>query len=91
MCGGGNGWMWNDGYGWGWGGWILTAVVAMVFFALLITAIVLVVRYLTGGRGGTGTSPRARTAEDLLAERLARGEIDDAEFRQRMTALREHR
>lgn len=93
MCGwGGNGWMWNGGYGggWGWGGWIVTAVVLVVFFALLITAVVLAVRYLGGGGGHRG-SGQARAVEDVLAERFARGEIDDEEFRKRVTLLREHR
>ena len=50
MCGwDGHRWMWNGGYGGGWGwGWIVTAVVLSVLFALVITAIVLAVRYLTG-------------------------------------------
>ena len=93
MCGwGGNGWMWNGGYGgWGWAGWIVTAVIAVLFFALLITAIVLTGRYFGGGHRGMEDSSHTRTAEGLLAERLARGEIDGDEFRQRMTALREHR
>lgn len=88
MCGwdGGNGWMWNGG----WGGWILTAVVLVVFFALLITAVVVAVRYLGGGGGHRG-SAQARGAEDVLAERFARGEIDDEEYRKRVTLLREHR
>ena len=93
MCGwgGGNDWMWNGGYhGWGWGGWILTAVVLVVFFALLITAGVWAVRYLGGG-GGHRSSASGRGAEDVLAERFARGEIDDEEFRTRVTLLREHR
>jgi putative membrane protein len=30
-------------------------------------------------------------AEDRLADRFARGEIDEDEFRRRMTLLREHR
>jgi putative membrane protein len=34
-----------------------------------------------------GASPLA-SAEQLLAERLARGEIDPAEYRERLTALR---
>lgn len=93
MCGwGGNGWMWNGGYsgGWGWS-WVLTAVVFTLLFAVLITAIVLAVRYLSGGHRGAGGARQARAAEDVLGERLARGEIDDAEYRLRMTALREHR
>ena len=94
MCGnGGNGWMWHNGYGgWGWGGWILTVVVMVVFFALLITAVVFAVRYVTGGshRGQAGAGS-ARAAEDVLAERFARGEIDEEEFRRRVTLLHEHR
>jgi putative membrane protein len=93
MCGwDGNGWMWNGGYGGGWGwGWIVTAAVFTVLFAVVITAIVLGVRYLASGRHGTQAAPQGRTAEDVLGDRLARGEINDDEYRQRMAALREHR
>lgn len=91
MCGwNGNGWMFNGGYGAGWG-WIVTAAAFTVVFAVVITAIVLAVRYLAGAHHGTQGAPQTRAAEDILGERLARGEIDDAEYRQRMTALREHR
>lgn len=94
MMYGGNGWMWQNG-GWGWGGWILMALVMVLLWAAVITAIVLAIRYLAGGdshrnQAGAGS---ARTAEDVLAERYARGEIDDDEFRQRLTfltLLREH-
>jgi putative membrane protein len=78
--------------GWGWGGWILMTIAMVVFWAIVITAIVLGVRYVA-----TATSQRDRPtpdtnrAEDVLAERFARGEIDEDEFRRRMTALREHR
>ena len=89
MMYGGDGWMWG---GWGWGGWILMSLVMVVFWALVITAIVLAIRYLTGGSDPNQVSPSsARAAEDVLAERFARGEIDDDEYRQRMTTLREHR
>ena len=92
MCGwGGNGWMWNGG-GWGWG-WIVGAVVLVVLFALVITAIVLAIRYFSGGGGhrGPGSPQQARGAEDVLGERFARGEIDEDEYRRRMTTLQEHR
>jgi putative membrane protein len=63
----------------------------VVFWALVITAVVLCIRYLTGGSHPNQASPSsARAAEDVLAERFARGEIDD-EYRQRMTTLRDHR
>lgn len=93
MCG--NGGMWHHGYGgWGWGSWVLSAVVMIVFFALAITAIVAVVRYLGGpghhhGPAAQGPLP-GRRPEDLLAERFARGEIDDEEYRRRMVVLGEH-
>ena len=93
MCGwGGNGWMWNGGYGWGWG-WIITAVVLIALFALLMTAIVLAVRSLTvaGRHGSAGSPQQTRGAENMLSERFARGEIDEDEYRRRMTALSEHR
>jgi putative membrane protein len=84
--------MWYGGNGWGWGGWILMTVVMVVFWALVITAVVLAIRYLTSPRG-TGATPAARPSspEDLLAERYARGEINDDEYQQRLTVLRQHR
>ena len=92
MMYGGDGWMWHQG-GWGWGGWILMTIVMVLFWAAVITAIVLAIRYVAGG-GRDRNQTRAgsaRTAEDVLAELYARGEIDDDEFRKRLTLLREHR
>jgi putative membrane protein len=88
MMYGGDGWM-----GWGWGGLVLMTFVMVLFWAAVITAIVFGVRYVSNSRGtvgGTASSGPPR-AEDLLAERYARGEIDEDEFRQRMALLREHR
>ena len=93
MCGG-HGWTWNGGYGggWGWAGWLATTVVMVAFFALVITAIVAAVRYLNGGGHGHARHPGAdRQPEHLLAERFARGDIDEEEYRRRATLLREHR
>ncbi len=39
----------------------------------------------------SGAGPEGMRAEDRLADRFARGEIDGDEFRQRMALLREHR
>ena len=71
---------WNDhhdGAGWGW-------VVMVLLVVLLIAVTVLLVRHFSDGRRGPGR----RDAEDLLAERFARGEIDEDEFRRRRDALR---
>ncbi|MGB8506332.1 SHOCT domain-containing protein [Mycobacterium sp.] len=80
-------------YGWDWGGWIVITVVMVLFWAAVITAIVLAVRYLAGGVGqrSQGGDRLTRTPEDVLAERFARGDIDEEEYRRRMLLLREHR
>jgi putative membrane protein len=84
--------MWYDGNGWGWGGWILMTVGMVAFWALVITAVVLAIRYLTRSRSSdaSAASSGQNRAEDVLAERFARGEIDENEYRQRLSALREH-
>jgi putative membrane protein len=59
----------------------------VVFWAAVIFGIVALIRYV--GRGGQrgGESPEPAAPETLLAERFARGEIDDQEYRQRLAAL----
>lgn len=89
-------------YGWGAGGWLLMAVAMTVFWGVVIVGIVLLVRFLSGrpnhhaqqwrqGPAGQQGTPPGPTAEDVLADRFARGEIDEAEYRQRLTVLREAR
>ncbi|MFD0034379.1 SHOCT domain-containing protein [Streptomyces sp. NPDC127172] len=89
--------MWYDG---GWGGWFFMAIFMVLFWALVIVGIVALVRYLAGGRHGHQGGPPppsgesgwgSRRAEDLLAERFARGEIDEDEYKRRLALLREHR
>ena len=77
--------MMYDGYMFGMG-WIwillLIAVVAVIVFALR-----------TGSRDGPGNSsaPTARTPEQVLRDRFARGEIDEREYRSRLKILEESR
>lgn len=86
---GGDGWMWHGGSGGG--AWAITAMVLVVFFALVITAVIVAARYLSdGGHNPPHRVAPGRAPEHLLAERYARGEIDDEEFRRRMAILREH-
>ncbi|MFI1536732.1 SHOCT domain-containing protein [Streptomyces anandii] len=91
--------MWYDG-GWGWGGWIVMAVFMVLFWAVLIFALIALVRYLAGTRHPWQPGPpppsgegggQDRRAENVLAERFARGEIDEDEFKRRLALLREHR
>ena len=79
-------------YGPGMGGWgyVLMTVNALLFWALVIVGIVVLVRHLGGSRQGSGT-PGGTGPEQILAERFARGEIDEAEYRQRIDTLRASR
>ena len=75
---------WNDGHmsGWGYG---FMGVGMALFWGLLIFGIVVLLRYTGGGRG---QPPAPDSAERILAERFARGEIDEQEYRQRLDVLR---
>lgn len=44
--------------------------------------------HMSGWVGAREQPPSGRDPEQLLAERFARGEIDEDEFHQRMTVLR---
>jgi len=57
----------------------------MIFWlVVLVTAIVLVLRWLGAMPGG---STPQRSARDVLDERYARGEIDHDEYEKRRTAM----
>ncbi|WP_328690313.1 SHOCT domain-containing protein [Streptomyces phaeochromogenes] len=81
----------HDISGWGWFGMSLGMV---VFWGLLITAFVLLFRALNRPPEHTGASapppapPASSTPEQLLAERFARGEIDEEEYQRRLEVLR---
>ena len=82
--------------GWPWVGLAST----LLFWIAVIVGIVLLIRYFNRrqvpGPGHhpwqapppPGYPPGAATAEHILAERFARGEIDDDEFRRRLATLR---
>ena len=65
----------------------LGILVFLVIVALVITGIVFAVRHFSGGAGRADSSGTSE-AENLLAQRLARGEIDEAEYRSRLNALK---
>ncbi|MDZ7801406.1 MAG: SHOCT domain-containing protein [Trueperaceae bacterium] len=78
------------GYGgWGMGGF--GGIGMILFWIVLILAIVWLVRALDQGRSQTGgrneSSERDDRALDILRERYARGEIDSDEFERRKSEL----
>lgn len=78
--------MWGYSDGMGWGGWLMMVVVFLLFWGgLIAVAVWLLHTYRTGPGDTARTSGRA---DDVLAERYARGEIDDAEYARMRETLR---
>lgn len=65
--------------GWGYG---LMAAGTVLFWGLVIVGVILLIRYVIREQR------RDPTPEQILAERYARGEIDETEYRNRLTTLR---
>jgi putative membrane protein len=71
-------WWYVDG--WGWGGWLISTVMMLVFVGAVALVVVALVRQPGGGR--------PEDPERILADRFARGEIDEDEYKRRRYALR---
>lgn len=69
-------------------GYVLMTVSMVAFWALVVGGVVALVRYLSRGSRETVATPVPSTPEQILAERFARGEIDEDEYRNRVTTLR---
>ena len=65
-------------------GWFLWPLIPLLWFTFFVFVVVFVVRPRRR-RWWDGT----RSGESVLAERFARGEIDEAEYRGRRAVLRE--
>jgi putative membrane protein len=83
--------MW--GYGWGWGSWLGMGVGMILFWALVIVAIIALAGDLRRSRDASQSTSTGglERPEELLAERFARGEIDEQEYQRRRELLREGR
>lgn len=64
----------------GWAGWLLMTAVMVAFWAVVVFALVALFR-------GTASGQSRRTPDQILDERFARGEIDEAEYRARLEVL----
>ena len=72
--------------GMGWGGWVAMSLVMVLFWALVIFAVVAIFRGTGRNTRGHG-SDEQRDAMTILDERFARGEIDEDEYRARREVL----
>jgi putative membrane protein len=79
--------MWQYGNGTGGWGFGLMTVGNLLVWALILVGVIALLRHLN--RGGQAES--RPTAEDLLAERFARGDITEQEYRERLDVLRRSR
>lgn len=62
------------------GQWVAMSVMMLVGWSLPVALVVWLVRRSGGGPLPTGSPLAPDRAEDLLAQRFARGEIDEAQF-----------
>ena len=81
--------MWTGG-SWGVGGWLVMTLMMLVLWGALVGVAVWLVRSSRSGSSGVTGVPPGGTgpADEILAERFVRGEIDEAEFSRRRQALR---
>ena len=77
-------WDHDHAWGWGWFGVVMMIVTLVLFWGGLGTIAYLVLRTL----GRAGDHAMDRTADQILDERFARGEIDEDELTARRSALR---
>ncbi|MER6102651.1 SHOCT domain-containing protein [Streptomyces sp. NPDC001832] len=84
-------WYNHDMNGWG---WLALAISTVLFWALIITVGVLLYRALARPTRPSSENPTWQKTpppggpEQILAERYARGEIDEEEYRRRLATLR---
>lgn len=75
--------MWGSGFG-----WFLGPLMMVFWFALLVGAVVLIVRWLgASGHADPRRKAAGSDAMNTLRERFAKGEIDKAEFEERRALL----
>jgi putative membrane protein len=80
-------WYDHDMSGWGYAG---MAIGMVLFWALVLGGIVALVRLASGDQSSRYSTPSKPDAQQLLAIRFARGEINEAEYRQKLAVLRDH-
>lgn len=77
--------MWHNT--WGWGPMLLGGLMMILFWAAVITLVVLLVRWLVGLGTTREQRPYRSSAIEILEERFARGEIGREEFEERKRVL----
>ena len=83
---------WNERFNDGWGA---QHIIGMVLMALFVASVIwLIVSFVRKNANGAATAATAvaasptKSAEQILAERLATGDIDPADYKARLDALK---
>lgn len=79
--------MWSGHGGWGAGEWLAMSLMMILFWGAVIALVVWLVHAVRSGRRVDAVTPSKPPADDVLAERYARGEIDDEEYTRRRRVL----
>jgi putative membrane protein len=77
-------WEMHDGSG---AGWLMVILMLVLVVAVVIAVVALMRGVVPTPAGHAAAAPRISDPRAILQERLARGEIDEADFRARMRAL----
>jgi putative membrane protein len=85
----------------GTGGWVVMVIGMVLFWTVAAILVIALIRHLNrnphhyghdhGHDSAQGRPASWQSAEQTLAERFARGEIDEDEYQRRLTTLRESR
>lgn len=67
----------------GWGGWGM-----MLFWVILLIGVLAAVWAIFSGRWRSTDRPRPNSAEEMVRQQYARGEIDEETYRRRLEELR---
>lgn len=76
---------WNHMNGWN---WLWMGPVMVAFWAAVAIGIVMMARRSGVATGGRLAASSNATPEEMLGQRLAKGDIDVEDYRQRLEALR---
>ena len=81
---------WGYGMHYMWGAWGIGMMLFMlIFWVLIIAGAVALIRWLWSGPSGSiSASSGGETAEDILKNRYAKGEIDKQEFEEKLQDIR---
>lgn len=75
--------------GWGTFGWLWMVIPLLFWGGLLVLIAWAITRAFPGGRGENSSGERRpESAEEVLRDRFARGEVDAEEYEERLRVLR---